>query len=73
MSCHLLRDVRIVIVEGWSFWGSLYMTVITLATLGYREVHEMSLAGQGFTVVLHCGRRGLKAKNSGWHGEIDLM
>ncbi len=44
-----------VIIEGWSFWDSFYMTVITLTTVGYREVHEMSLRGQVFTVVLLIG------------------
>jgi voltage-gated potassium channel len=31
------------------------MTVITLTTVGYREVHELSRAGQVFTMVLSVG------------------
>ena len=31
------------------------MTVITITTVGYREVHELSRAGQAFTVVLLLG------------------
>ena len=28
------------LIEGWSVFDSLYMTVITLATVGFREVHR---------------------------------
>lgn len=41
-----------VAVEGWSFWDAFYMTVTTVATVGYREVHPLSFGGQVFTVVL---------------------
>lgn len=44
-----------VFIEGWDFWDSFYMTVITLTTVGYREIHELSFAGQVFTVVLLIG------------------
>jgi voltage-gated potassium channel len=40
------------VIEGWSPWDSLYMTVTTVATVGYREVHQLSRAGQAFTLVL---------------------
>ena len=43
------------LVEGWSPWDAFYMTVITVATVGYREVHTLSFAGQVFTVVLIFG------------------
>ena len=38
-----------VIVEGWSPWDAFYMTITTVSTVGYREVHELSRAGQVFT------------------------
>lgn len=39
-------------LEGWSFFDSFYMTVITITTIGYAEVHELSQAGKVFTVFL---------------------
>jgi voltage-gated potassium channel len=39
-------------IEGWSWFDGLYMTVITLATIGYGEVHTMSQAGRAFTIGL---------------------
>lgn len=41
-----------VLIEGWSAWDAFYMTVITVATVGYREVHDLSRAGQAFTILL---------------------
>jgi voltage-gated potassium channel len=43
------------LIEGWSAWDAFYMTVITVTTVGYREVHEQSHWGQAFTVVLLLG------------------
>ena len=40
------------VIEGWPFMDALYMTVITLATVGYGEVHEVSQTGRIFTVIL---------------------
>lgn len=40
------------LVEGWDFVDSLYMTVITLTTIGFREVHELSYNGKMFTIFL---------------------
>lgn len=41
-----------VLIEGWSPWDAFYMTVITVTTVGYLEVHPMSTAGRAFTVVV---------------------
>ncbi|MDT8304656.1 MAG: potassium channel protein [Anaerolineae bacterium] len=40
------------LVEGWSWVDSLFMTVITLTTVGYGEVQPLDPAGRLFTVVL---------------------
>lgn len=40
------------VIEGASWWDAFYMTVITLTTVGYREVFPLSHAGEVFTVVL---------------------
>jgi hypothetical protein len=34
------------VFEGWSFTDALYMTVITLTTVGYREVRTLDATGQ---------------------------
>ena len=38
--------------ESYSVFDALYMTVITLTTVGYGEVHPLSPRGQVFTIVL---------------------
>jgi len=40
------------ILEGWNLLDALYMTVITLATVGYGEVHHISDAGHIYTIIL---------------------
>jgi voltage-gated potassium channel len=39
-------------IEGWSWFDSFYMVVITLSTIGYSEVHELSHAGRVFNTAL---------------------
>lgn len=40
------------IIEGWTLIDSFYMTVITISTVGYREVGELSVYGKLFTSFL---------------------
>jgi len=40
------------VFEGWSFTDALYMTVITLTTVGYREVRVLDASGQLWTMLL---------------------
>jgi len=44
-----------VVIEGWSPWDAFYMTVITVTTVGYREIHPLTREGEVFTVVLLIG------------------
>jgi voltage-gated potassium channel len=46
-------------IEGWTFFDALYMTVITLATVGYGETHPLSNAGRVFTIFLILGGIGI--------------
>lgn len=38
------------IIEGWSLQESVYMTLITLTTVGYQEVQPLSYAGRQFVI-----------------------
>jgi voltage-gated potassium channel len=40
------------LIEKWPIIDALYMTIITLSTVGYREVQEVSSAGRFFTMIL---------------------
>ena len=48
-------------IEGWGMLDSVYMTIITLASVGYKEVHELSFNGKIFTIVLIIGGVGTVA------------
>ena len=41
-----------VLIEGWSPGDAAYMTVTTISTVGYGEVHPLTPAGRAFTVTL---------------------
>ncbi len=47
------------LIEGWPTLDALYMTVITLASVGYMEVHTLSNAGRIFTMFLILGGTGV--------------
>jgi voltage-gated potassium channel len=40
------------IIEGWPAWDAFYMTMISVTTVGYREVHPLSRSGEVFTVMI---------------------
>ncbi len=40
------------VIEGWNFMDSLYMTVITITTVGYGEIKKVDTEGRLFTMIL---------------------
>ena len=40
------------VIEKWSALDSLYMTAISLTTVGFKEVHPLSDHGRIFTIIL---------------------
>ena len=43
------------LIEGWPLFDALYMTIITITTVGFMEVHPLSGAGKVFTMLLSMG------------------
>jgi voltage-gated potassium channel len=41
-----------VLIEGWPVLDAVYMTVTTLATVGFGEIHPLSSSGRLFTIAL---------------------
>lgn len=44
--------VGYMVIEGWDFLSSFYMVVITLSTVGFMEVHQLSDPGRLFTAFV---------------------
>ncbi len=44
-----------VVIAHWGLLDAIYMTVITISTVGYVEVHALSPAGRVFTITLIAG------------------
>ena len=54
-----IGTIGYMVIEGWNFRESLYMTIITLTTVGFGEVHELSPPGEYFTIILLVGGVGI--------------
>ncbi|BDU51460.1 potassium channel family protein [Haliovirga abyssi] len=48
----ILGVLGYVVIEGYSLFDALYMTVITISTVGFEEVHKLSNTGKIFTMFL---------------------
>lgn len=48
----LLGTLGFTLIEGWGFLDSFFMTLITITTIGYREIRPLSDAGKLFDIVV---------------------
>jgi K+ transport systems, NAD-binding component len=48
----LIGIIGFMLIEGFSLLDAIYMTVVTVTTVGYEEVHELSKAGKIFNILL---------------------
>jgi voltage-gated potassium channel len=48
----LIGALGYMLIEGWNFFDALYMTVISITTTGFAEVHPLSHSGRLFTIVV---------------------
>jgi voltage-gated potassium channel len=48
----LAGGLAYVVVEGWSLGDGVYMTLMTITTVGYRELHPLSEAGRWVTAAV---------------------
>ena len=40
------------LIEKWSLLDAMYMTIITISTVGFKEIHPVGIAGRVFTIWL---------------------
>lgn len=52
LSLLVIGSIGYRLVEGWNWLDCVYMTIITLSTVGYSEVHPLGAGGRIFTSVL---------------------
>ena len=50
-----LGIIGYIVIEGWSFVDALYMTILTISTVGYGEVNPLSQEGRIFSIFLMVG------------------
>ena len=48
----LLGTLGYLLIEGWPWFDSLYMTTITVFTIGFKEIHPLTAAGRAWTLVV---------------------
>lgn len=52
ISIILIGTVGYTILEGWNLFDAFYMTVITISTTGFKELHPLSNSGMVLTIFL---------------------
>ncbi len=48
----LFGTVGYIVIEGWSFSDAFYMTILSISTTGFQEVHPLSEAGKILTIIV---------------------
>ena len=57
------------LLEGWNLLDSLYMTIISITTVGYGEVHPLDSRGRIFTIMLILGGMSILAYSVHYFGQ----
>lgn len=60
-------------IEGDGFLNALYMTIITISTVGFGEIHKLSIAGKIFTIILILSSRILNRNSVLLKGMLLMM
>jgi len=55
MAIVVIGTIGYEVIEGWGFLDSIYMTITTITTVGFREVHPLSDAGRIFSIFIIIG------------------
>jgi voltage-gated potassium channel len=52
LSIFCIGTAGYILIEGWPFLDAIYMVVVTLFTVGFKEVRPLSAAGEIFTMAI---------------------
>jgi voltage-gated potassium channel len=52
LSILVAGTVGYIVIEGWNFYDSFYMTILSISTTGFGEVHPLSDSGKIFTIIV---------------------
>lgn len=66
----LIGTTGYAVIEGWQILDAIYMTVITITTVGYGEVRAVSPTGRVFTIALICMGMGIIAYTLGMVAQV---
>lgn len=66
----LIGTTGYAVIEGWQILDAIYMTVITITTVGYGEVRSVSPTGRVFTIALICMGMGIIAYTLGMVAQV---
>jgi voltage-gated potassium channel len=48
----IVGPIGYMLLEGWDFLDAMYMTILSITTTGFQEVHGLSNGGRIFTIIL---------------------